>query len=134
MAPKRYPKAAPKRSVAAPVTIGRLKARIEVLKKDRDQWKHKAVGMETFVRAMANKVEQNKEVNKVFISVRRLWVGSKSACSQTKTTKLDRLPRLTKLPPKIVACDDKPPTPSPSGAEDSSSAEGVGSEPTSAAS
>ena len=133
MAPKRYPKAAPKRSVAAPVTIGRLKARIEISKKDRDQWKHKAVGMETFVRAMANNVEKNKEVNKVFISVRRLWVGSKSACSQTKTTKLGRLPRLTGAP-QIVACDDVPPPPPPSSPSDSSSAEGVGSEPTSAAS
>ena len=130
MAPKRCPKA----PVAAPVTIGRLKARIEVLKKDRDQWKHKAVGLETFVRAMANNVEKNKEVNKVFISVRRSSQTKTTKTTQTKTTKLGRLPRLTKLPPKIVACDDKLPTPSPSGAEDSSSAEGVGSEPTSAAS
>ena len=112
MAPKRYPKA----PVAAPVTIGRLKARIEVLKKDRDQWKHKAVGLEMFARAMANKVEQNTEVKKVLISVRRLWVGSKSACSQTKTTKLGRLPRLTGAP-QIVACDDVPPPPSATSSE-----------------
>ena len=127
MAPKRYPRA----PVAAPVTFGRLKARIEVLKKDRDQWKHKAVKLETFVTALANKVEQNTEVKKVFISVRRLWVGSKSACSQTKTTKLGRLPRLSGAPP-VVACGDVPPPPPPSSPSDSSSAEGVGSEPTSA--
>ena len=131
MAPKRYPKAAPKRSVAAPVTIGRLKARIEILKKDRDQWKHKAVGMETFMEKLAKEVEKNKEVNKVFISVRRSSQTKTTKTTQTKTTKLGRLPRLTKLPPKIVV-DDKPPD--SSGAEDSSSAEGVGSEPTSAAS
>ena len=35
MAPKRAP-------VAAPVTIRKLRERIEVLKKDRDQWKRKA--------------------------------------------------------------------------------------------
>ena len=113
MAPKRgrgprYPKT----PVAAPSTIDSLKARhqqhIDVLKKDRDQWKAKAVGLERFVTVMANKVEQNTEVKKVFISVRRLWVGSRSACSQTKATKLGRLPRLTSAP-QIVACDDVPP-------------------------
>ena len=115
MAPKRYPKS----RAVAPVTIDRLKARIEDLKKDRDSWKSKAVGLERFVTVMANKVEQHKEVQKVFTSVRRLWVGSKSACSQTRTTKLGRLPRLTGVP-QIVACDDvtpPPPPPSPSDGE-----------------
>ena len=116
MAPKRYPKV----PVPAPCTIDRLKARhkqrIDVLKKDRDQWKAKAVGLERFVTVMANNMEKNTDAKKVFVSVCRLWVGGKSACSQTRTTKLGRLTRLTGAP-QIVACDDvtpPPPPPSPS--------------------
>ena len=98
MAPKRAP-------VAAPVTIRKLRERIEVLKKDRDQWKRKAQKLDIFVTAVANKSEQLGEVKKIFTVVRRLWVGSRSSAVQTKPTVLGNLMRNTGAPQVVPLVD-----------------------------
>ena len=95
----------------APVAIRKLREQIEVLNRDRDQWKRKAEKLDLFVRAVANKAEQSAEVKKIFISVRRLWIGSRSLAVQTKPTKLGKLPRLSAT--QVVVCGDVPVPPPP---------------------
>eukprot|EP00959_Pyramimonas_sp_CCMP1952_P167399 3498647-Pyramimonas_sp.AAC.1 len=68
-----------------------LKQQLKDMKASRNARKERADALERFAKVIANKVEANKHVRKIFDDVRQLCTLTEGTSTQTKPTSLGRL-------------------------------------------